>query len=117
MTAEAERLATLITSFFTRHLLDELSASAHTIRSYRDTFRLLLRYVAKTTGRQVSRLALDDLSPDVILSFLMYLEQQRGNSVRTRNARLAAIHSFFSYNVTQDPAAASLAHRVLAIPF
>jgi site-specific recombinase XerD len=117
MTAEAERLATLITSFFIRHLVEELSASAHTIRSYRDTFRLLLRYVAKTTGRKVSRLALDDLSPDAILSFLKYLEQQRGNSVRTRNARLAAIHSFFSYSVTQDPAAASLAHRVLAIPF
>lgn len=110
-------LADLITGFFSRHLATELNASGHTITSYRDTFRLLLVHVATLTGRPVSRLALDDLVPDAILHFLEFLEQQRGNSVRTRNARLAAIRSFFGYVVSQEPVAASVAQRVLHIPF
>ena len=110
-------LADLITGFFTRHLAAELNASGHTITSYRDTFRLLLVHIADARRRQVSRLALEDLSPDAILHFLEFLEQQRGNSVRTRNARLAAIRSFFAYVASQEPAAAALAQRVLHIPF
>ncbi len=117
MTAARSRLAELVTSFFTRHLAAELDASPHTITSYRDTFRLFLGYVAESAGQRVSQLTLEDLSSEAILSFLEYLEQRRGNSAPTRNARLAAIRSFFSYVLTQDPAAALLAQRVLAIPF
>jgi site-specific recombinase XerD len=117
MSAASVQMATLVTSFFTRHLAAELNASGHTVRSYRDTFRLLLRHVAGVTGKRVAQLTLDDLGPEAILSFLDYLEQERTNSVATRNARLAAIHSFFSYAVTQDVAAASLAQKILAIPF
>lgn len=117
MNAARTRLADLITAFFTRHLAAELNASAHTITSYRDTFRLLLVHVADSNGRQVSRLTWDDLGPDAILRFLEFLEQQRGNSVRTRNARLAAIRSFFAYVASQEPAAAALAQRILHVPF
>jgi site-specific recombinase XerD len=117
MSVAMPSLADLITTFFTRHLAAELNASAHTITSYRDTFRLLLIHAATSTGRQVSRLALDDLAPDAILHFLEFLEQHRGNSVRTRNTRLAAIRSFFAYVVSQEPVAAPLARRVLHIPF
>jgi integrase/recombinase XerC len=110
-------LAELLTAFFTRHLAAELNASPHTIVSYRDTFRFLLRYLAESTGRRVSQLTCDDFTPDAILTFLENLEQQRHNSTATRNARLAAIRSFFSYVINRDPTAAASAHRVLSIPF
>jgi len=109
-------LATLITSFFSRHLAAERDASSHTIASYRDTFLLLLRHVAEQTNRSVSRLTIEDINPERILAFLNYLEQERGNSVRTRNARLAAIRSFFSYAMTRDVALAAHVQRVLSIP-
>ena len=80
------RLAELVTAFFTRHLAAELNASPHTIASYRDTFRFLLRHLAETTRRQVSQLTYDDFTPEAILSFLVNLEHQRGNSTATRNA-------------------------------
>jgi integrase/recombinase XerD len=117
MSAGSVQLAALVTSFFSRHLAAELNASGHTIRSYRDTFRLVLRQLATATGRRVTQLTLDDLTPEAILGFLDYLEQERANSVATRNARLAAIHSFFSYAASQDAAAAALAQKILAIPF
>jgi len=117
MSLARTRLAELVTSFFTRYLAAELAASPHTILSYRDTFRLFLRHVAEADRRKVSQLTLEDLSPEAILDFLESLEERRGNSVATRNARLAAIRSFFSYTVAQDAAAAALAQRVLAIPF
>ena len=117
MTTARVRLAELITSFFTNRLAAELDASPHTILSYRDAFRLFLRHVAESKGRPVSSLTLDDLAPDAILAFLVSLEEQRGNTVATRNARLAAIRSFFAYVITQEPAAAAGAQKVLAIPF
>ena len=117
MTAVTTNLASLVTSFFTRHLAAERNASGHTIRSYRDTFRLFLRHVAETTSQRVARLSLQDLTPGAILRFLDYLEQERNNCIATRNARLAALHSFFSYVARQEPAAASLAQRALTIPF
>lgn len=117
MNAARIRLADLITAFFARHLAAERNASSHTIASYRDTFRLLLVHVAASNGRHVSQLTLDDLGPDAILRFLESLEQQRGNSVPTRNARLAAIRAFGAYIASQEPAAAALAQRILHIPF
>jgi site-specific recombinase XerD len=117
MKAPASMLADLVTSFFVRHLAAERAASPHTIASYRDTFRLLLQYLASKTGRPVVRLAIDDLAPEAILGFLDHLERNRGNAVRTRNSRFAAIRSFFAYASTQDPSLTSQAQRVLAIPF
>ena len=109
--------ADLITSFFVRHLAAERAASPHTIASYRDTFCLLLRHLSVKTGRPVVGLVTDDLDPEAILAFLDHLEQQRGNAVRTRNARFAAIRSFFNYAVSRDVALTPQAQRVLAIPF
>lgn len=110
-------LATLITSFFTQHLAAERNASGHTIASYRDTFRLLLDHLADQAGRPVTRLTIEDLEPKRILAFLDHLEQVRGNTVRTRNARLAAIRSFFSYVATREAVLAAHAQQVLYIPF
>ena len=117
MTEPRISLAELVTAFFTRHLAAELNASPHTIVSYRDTFRFLLRHLAESTHRQVSQLTYEDFTPDTILTFLDNLERLRHNSTATRNTRLAAIRSFFSYVVNRDPAAAAPAQRVLSIPF
>jgi len=117
VTTARSTLATLITSFFTQHLAAERDVSPHTIASYRDTFRLLLRHVADQAGRSVTRLTAEDIEPKRILTFLDHLEKDRGNSVRTRNARLAAIRSFFSYAVTREAELAAHAQRVLYIPF
>jgi len=117
MTESRISLAELLTSFFTRHLAAELNASPHTIVSYRDTFRFLLRHLAESSHRQVSQLVYEDFTPDAILSFLENLERQRHNSTATRNARLAAIRSFSSYVMNRDPAAAAPAQKVISIPF
>jgi len=110
-------LSELVTSFFVRHLGAELNASSNTIASYRDCFSLFLCFIANVVGKPVSRLIVDDLTPERILAFLEHLERNRGNSVKTRNVRLAAIRSFFAYAVTRDAAVAALAHKILAIPF
>jgi len=117
MSAQQPTLADLVTSFFTRYLGAERDASEHTIVSYRDTFRLLLPHVSQQARRAVARLGVEDLSAERILAFLDYLEQGRGNSIRTRNARLAAIRSFFAYAVTREPPLAAHTERVLSIPF
>lgn len=109
-------LAPLVTAFFLRHLPTERNASPHTIAAYRDTFKLLLRFVNQTTSRPAAALQVEDLTPDRILEFLTALETTRRNTIRTRNARLAAIHSFFRYVLDSDPALAAPCQRVLAIP-
>ncbi|MFZ4860229.1 MAG: tyrosine-type recombinase/integrase [Desulfuromonadaceae bacterium] len=111
------KLATLITDFFMVHLAGELNVSQHTVHSYRDTFKMFLNFSATYLKRTIDRLSIEDLSAEVILPFLNDLETSRGNSVRTRNVRLAAIHSFFRYVLTREPALSALGHRVLAIPF
>jgi len=106
----------LLQSFFSEHLCSHKRASIQTIASYRDTFRLLLSYVQQTTGVEPSALRITDLEVPVILSFLAHLEEQRHNSVRSRNIRLAAIRSFFRLVALRDPDSVDLATRVLAIP-
>lgn len=110
-------LADLVTAFFVRHLGAERDASAHTVAAYRDAFRLLLPFLATATGRPIMRLTIDDFTPTAILAFLEHLELERGNSVRTRNARLAAIRSFFTFAVTREPAVCALGRQILSIPF
>jgi integrase/recombinase XerD len=106
----------LLQRFFTDYLLQQRQASAHTIAAYRDTFRLLLRYLADHGGRAPSALTMDDLTPALVAKFLEHLEGARQNSHRTRNARLAAIHSFARYVALNEPAHALLCQRLLAMP-
>jgi len=109
-------LAPTLQAFFTSRLIRQRQASPSTIASYRDTWRLLLGYCSARTGKQPSDLQVTDLDAPLIAAFLDHLEQDRGNSARTRNARLAAIHSLFGYAALQHPEHAELIARVLAIP-
>ena len=106
----------LVQTFFTERLLRQRKASPETVAGYRDSFRLLLRFAAKRLKKQPSKLALEELDSDFIGDFLEHLESERSNSIRTRNARLAAIHSFFRYVSFQEPGYADRCRRILAIP-
>jgi len=106
----------LLESFFIDRLMRQRQASPHTIASYRDTFRLLLQYAQQRLRKEPSQLALPDLDTQFLGSFLDHLEQKRDNSARSRNVRLAAIHSFFRYVALHAPEYSALAQRVLAIP-
>jgi len=109
-------LAPTLQAFFTDRLIAQRRASAHTIAAYRDTLRLLLAFAAHQTGKQPSRLDVDDLDAPLIGAFLDHLERDRHNSARTRNARLAAIRSLFKYAALRHPEHAATIARVLAIP-
>lgn len=109
-------LAPVLQGFFTDKLMRQRQASPHTVASYRDTFKLLLGFVAERTGRNPARLALGDLDAPTVGAFLQHLETARGNTVATRNARLTAIHSFYRYAALRAPDHAALIQRVLAIP-
>lgn len=109
-------LAPILESFFTDRLTRQLHASPHTVRAYRDTFRLLLQFAAQRTGKQPSQLDLADIDAALITEFGDHLERDRGNTVRTRNQRMAAIRSMFRYASYREPAHAALIQRVLAIP-
>lgn len=109
-------LAPTLQKFFTDRLTTQRAASPHTLAAYRDTFRLLLEHVHHTTMITPARLNLSDLDATVIAAFLTHLELDRHNSVRTRNTRLAAIRSFYSYAAYEHPEHAALIQRVLAIP-
>lgn len=108
-------LAPVLEGFFTDRL-HALRASQHTIAGYRDTYRLLLRFVHQRTGRQPSQLDLSDLDATLIMAFLDHLEDARANSVATRNVRMAAIRALFRYAALRCPEHAALIQRVLAIP-
>ena len=109
-------LAPVLQSFFTGRLIGQRQASPHTIASYRDTFRLLLGFAAARAGKQPASLGIDDLDAETVAAFLDHLETGRGNTARTRNARLAAIRSMFSYAAPRCPEHAAVIQRVLAIP-
>lgn len=109
-------LAPLLQAFFSERLARQRDASPHTIASYRDSFRLLLEFLHEQTGTPPAKLQLEDLDPARIAAFLSHLESERGNSVRTRNARLTAIHSFFHFASFKAPECAEQIARVLSIP-
>jgi site-specific recombinase XerD len=109
-------LAPTLEAFFTDRLLRQRGASPHTVAAYRDAFRLLVGFVQDRTGKPPTRLDLADLDAPLISAFLDHLEHDRHNSVRTRNARLAAVHSLFRYAALRHPEHAALIARVLAIP-
>jgi integrase/recombinase XerD len=109
-------LAPTLEAFFTERLGHQRQASPNTVSSYRDTFRLLLQYLQRETSKAPSALDIADLGAPRIGAFLEHLERDRHNSVRTRNARLAAIHSLFRFAALRHPEHAALIERVLAIP-
>ena len=109
-------LAPTLQAFFAERLIGQRQASPHTIAAYRDTLRLLLSFAAQHTSRPPSMLDVDDLDAPLIGAFLDHLEHERGNTVRTRNARLAAVRSLFRYAALKHPEHAATIQRVLAIP-
>jgi site-specific recombinase XerD len=109
-------LAPLLQLFFAERLVEQRHVSPQTVAAYRDAFRLLVRFASSRARKQPSELALQDLDAACIGDFLRHIETERRNGARTRNARLAAIHSFFRYVATREPAALDLVQRVLAIP-
>lgn len=110
-------LAAAFRDYFTDHLPRLRGTSPHTIHSYRDSLVLLLRFLAQHRGIPVTRLDLTDLDPPGILAFLNQLEEERKNSVSTRNVRLSAIHAFFHFVASRNPEHIELAQRILGIPF
>lgn len=108
-------LAPILQSFFTDRMITQKRASQHTIRSYRDTFRLLLIFAQQAIGTPPWKLDIGQLDADLITSFLCWLETERHNSPRTRNVRLSAIRSLFRYAALRAPDSAAVIQRVLAI--
>jgi site-specific recombinase XerD len=109
-------LPPLLESFFSNRLTKQRNASRSTINSYRDALRMLILFASERTARQPCSLAIADLDRDLVLAFLDELEKKRKNTIQTRNARLAAIRSFFRHVAVNDPASLGIAQRVLAIP-
>ena len=109
-------LPALLRAFFQEWLAEQRSASIHTIRSYRDTWRLLLRFVAERKGGGVARLTLTDVSAGEVRAFLHHPEHGRNATIGTRNCRLAAIRSFFSFVADKDPEYVAQCAEVLTVP-
>src|SRR3989442_2194204 len=109
-------IAPHVQAFFAEYLCQQRRLSPQTIRSCRDTFRLWLMFLRDHTGVEPSALQITEVDAPVVLRFLTYLEQERGNSVRSRNIRLSAIRSFFRLVALRDPESLGVVTRVLAIP-
>ena len=109
-------LPAYVQRFFTERLANQLGASHNTVASYRDTFLLLLTFAAGCFVRQPTDLLVTDIDADLVGRFLDFLETKRGNSARSRNARLTAIRSFFKYVSTSEPQLLHHCHQVLALP-
>jgi integrase/recombinase XerD len=109
-------LAGRLQGFFTGRLIGQRRVSLHTVASYRDTFRLLLKFAQERLKKEPAQLGLAEIDAPLVVAFLDYLEKERGNGARSRNARLAAIHSFFRYIALEEPEHVAQAQRVLAIP-
>jgi len=109
-------LTATMQAFFCERLITQRNASPRTVAAYRDTLKLLLRFASQQTGKQPSQLDFDDLDASLIGAFLNHLERERGNSPRTRNARLAAIHSLYRYCALRHPEHAQTIGWVIEIP-
>jgi site-specific recombinase XerD len=108
--------AGVLTSFFTKRLMQQREVSPHTVSSYRDSFRMLLRFAAARTGRAPSNLTWQDIDAPLVSAYLDDLEARRGITARSRNLRLTAIRSLFKYAAFELPEHADQIQRVLAIP-
>ena len=111
-----QQLGPLIQSFFIDHLVTVKGLRPSSVRSYSDTIRLLLCFVAAQKGTKITKLRLEDLSFEHVLGFLRHLEDDRHNHVSTRNQRLAALHALFEYIASREPAMLGTCQRVAAIP-
>ncbi len=109
-------LAPVLQSFFADRLAQQLGASAHTISSYRDTLRLLLEFAQRELRKEPAHMCFAELDAPFIVRFLEHLEKGRGNSARTRNTRLAAIHSLYRFAALKVPSQSATIQRVLSIP-
>ncbi len=118
MTASPPRpdLSVTLQEFFTQRLMTQRGASPRTVASYRDAFRLLLTFAQERLKRSPTTMSVVDLDASFVLAFLDHLERDRGNSPRSRNARLAAIRSFMRFASLREPGSLLIAQRVLAIP-
>jgi integrase/recombinase XerD len=110
------KFATLLQQFFLERLIQQRNASPQTVAAYRDSFRLLLQFAQRHRGKPPERLSLGDLDAPLILAFLNHLEHERHNTIRSRNARLAAIRSFLHFAALHEPTALPAIQRVIAIP-
>jgi integrase/recombinase XerD len=110
------RFSTLIQDFFCQRLIAQQNVSPQTIASYRDTFRLFFQYTQEKMNKEPASLQLSDMNAQLVLDFLDYLENERGNTQRSRNLRLAAIRSFMHYASYRDVESLSTVRTVLAIP-
>jgi site-specific recombinase XerD len=106
----------LMRAFFYEWLVEQRNASIHTVRSYRDTWRLFLRFVAERAGKTAAKITLADLAAAEVSAFLSHAEHERGGTIGTRNCRLAAIRSFFNFVATKDPASIARCTEILNIP-
>ena len=111
-----QRLGPLVQSFFLDGLITMKGLRPSSVRSYRDVMKLFLRFIAADTHRKITRLTLADLTFECVLAFLRYLDQVRHNHTRTRNQRLAVLHTFFEYAAVRAPEFLAVAERVAAIP-
>lgn len=109
-------LGPLLHSFFVEHLIAVKGLRPSSVRSYRDTIRLLLLFLAADKRSKITRLTLGDLTFERVIGFLRHLEDGRGNHARTRNQRLAAIHTLFEYIATREPELLMVCQQVAAIP-
>jgi len=109
-------LAPLLERFFTDRLMQQRQASPHTVSSYRDTFRQLLKFTQQRLHKTPSNLTFEQIDASLIVGFLDHLEKNHGLSIRSRNLRLTAIHSFFRYAALEAPDHSAQIQRVLAIP-
>lgn len=116
MRSAGGELFALVQSLFTEYLPRQRGASYHTIRAYRDTLKLLFEFTARSNGRNISALAVEDLDADAVARFLDHIETSRSNSAATRNCRRAAIRGFFKHLLRNDPTRSVQYSRVLAIP-
>jgi site-specific recombinase XerD len=106
----------LLHAFFYEWMVQQRNASVHTVRSYRDTWRLFLRFVAQHRKRTVAQLVLADLIASEVIAFLRYTEQERGDTIGTRNCRLAALRSFFDFVAGREPTAIAQCAEILRVP-
>jgi site-specific recombinase XerD len=101
--SDSHDLANLLQRFFRSYLINQRRMSKHTISAYRDAFRIYLPFLAKMLSKKVDSLSLADLNAKHLIAFLHHLEEERGNSIATRNARLAAIRAFLNYAAIEVP--------------
>ena len=113
---QADPFPRLLRAFFCEWMVEQRNASVHTIRSYRDTWRLFLRFVAQRRRRTVAQLTLGELTASEVNAFLQYTEQERHDSIGTRNCRLAALRGFFGFVAGREPTAVEQCAEILRIP-